>query len=80
MLCKVSRLQTKPKSSKAIVLEVGQVWELESGRVQIVRLGKTLVDYKHFKTPQQRGVSVQMQTQRDMVESLKKNKAKLVLP
>ena len=71
-------LQTKKNAFKEMVLETGQVWQLASGTVQIVRIGKTLVHYKHFKTMQQRGVSIQMQSHRDLIAALRKNGAMLV--
>ena len=60
-----------------MVLETGQIWQMASGTVQIVRIGKTLVHYKHFKTMQQRGVLIQMQSHRDLIAALRKNGAKL---
>jgi hypothetical protein len=60
-----------------MILETDQIWQLGSGTVQIVRIGKTLVHYKHYKTLQQRGVPIQMQSYRDLIAALRKNGAKL---
>jgi hypothetical protein len=70
----------KVKATKDVPLEVGQTWQLPAGRVQIVSLGKVLVHYKYFRLPQQRGVHVQIQSQREMIESFRRQEAKLIDP
>ena len=61
-----------------VVLEVGQIWRLPQGFVEIVQLGKTLAHYRRPRTEGQRGVSVSLAPISAVAAMLRDNDAELV--
>jgi hypothetical protein len=61
-----------------VVLEVGQIWRLPQGYVEIVQLGKTLAHYRRPRTEGQRGVSVSLAPITAVAAMLRDNDAELV--
>jgi hypothetical protein len=57
----------------------GQLWQTKSGYLKIGRVGKTLVEFKHLRKPDQRGVQSQMAKASEVEKFLKLEKAKLKL-
>lgn len=76
MLAPVAR--TPKKSKSPVVLEVGQVWRLPKGFIEIVRLGKTLAHYRRPRTEGQRGVAVALAPITTVAAMLKENEAELI--
>lgn len=73
-----SQMKKKPTKVELPTLTNGQWWQVKGGYVQIVCLGKTLVDYKMLKNPEQRAARTQMGSVKSVLAYLKTNKAKLV--
>ena len=60
-------------------LATGQLWQMETGYLQITRVGKTLIEYKMLKQPGQRAVQFQMGNHANVAAYLKTNQGKLVV-
>jgi len=59
-------------------LAKGQVWKTENAYIQIVELGKRLIQYKMMKQQGQKAVKTQMAGIESLESYLKTNAAKLV--
>jgi hypothetical protein len=55
----------------------GQVWQLQTGYLKIIRLGKSLVEYKLLRKPDQKAVQSQMARPEVVEQFLKSAKARL---
>ncbi len=71
-------MKKKATEAQNATLTNGQWWQVKDGYVQIVSVGKMLVDYKMPKIPGQRAVKMQMSSVTNVLAYLKTNKAKLV--
>ena len=76
-------MASTPKKTKApvkapVVLEVGQVWRLPKGFIEIVRLGKTLAHYRRPRTEGQRGIAVALAPITAVTKMLKESEAELI--
>jgi hypothetical protein len=71
----------KLKQAKTpVVLEVGQVWQLPVGFIEIVKLGKTLAHYRRCRTTGQRGLPVVLAQINEVAKTLEQNGAELIRP
>lgn len=77
-LLAVSFSVARKQKQNEVVLEVGQIWRLPQGYVEIVQLGKTLAHYRRPRTEGQRGVSVALAPIAAVTAMLKENEAQLV--
>ena len=67
---------TRKKPVKA--LAKGQIWKTENAYIQIVELGKRLIQYKMMKQQGQKAVKTQMAGIESLEDYLKTNAAKLI--
>lgn len=68
----------KPKQPAPLpILQKGQLWKTRTGRVEIVGMGKLLVQYRHFVDDRKR-VPITMARVRVIQDHLKANGRKLV--
>jgi len=56
----------------------GQLWQAKDCYVRIARVGKTLVEYKLLRKPEQRGVQSSMGNIKEVTAYLKTHRAKLI--
>ena len=71
-------VKTKSQPSKATSFARGQKWELPTGHVEIIQVGKTLVQYRFFKPGQIRG-GLEMKSIPNFAEAMKVNRGRLVM-
>lgn len=64
--------------AKATGLEKGQLWKLDHTYIQILELGKRLIQYRILKQPQQKGVLTRMIGVEALLAYLRANEAVLV--
>jgi len=69
---------TTRKKAQPQPLAKGQVWKTENAYIQIVELGKRLIQYKMMKQQGQKAVKTQMAGIDSLESYLKTNAAKLV--
>lgn len=69
---------TTRKKAPAQALAKGQIWKTENAYIQIVELGKRLIQYKMMKQQGQKAVKTQMAGIDSLESYLKTNEAKLV--
>jgi hypothetical protein len=56
----------------------GQLWQAKDCFVKIGRIGKTLIEYKLLRKPDQRGAQSNMGNLKDVTAFLKTHRAKLI--
>jgi hypothetical protein len=71
----ISKLNNKKAARN---LAKGQVWRLQHVYIQIVELGKRLLEYKMLDSPEQKGVRTQMSSVEVMREYLESRHARLL--
>jgi hypothetical protein len=69
---------TRKKAQPQQALAKGQIWKTENAYIQIVELGKRLIQYKMMKQQGQKAVKTQMAGIDSLESYLKTNAAKLV--
>ena len=69
---------TRKKAPAQQALAKGQIWKTENAYIQIVELGKRLIQYKMMKQQGQKAVKTQMAGIDSLESYLKTNAAKLV--
>lgn len=71
-------MKTPPNKSTTPPIAAGQMWQMKSGYVQIMRVGKTLSDYRMMKSLEQKTARSQMGSTKNVEEYLNVNRAKLM--
>lgn len=71
------RMAMKSKTRRP-PLAKGQVWKIDNAYIQIVELGKTLIQYKMLRQQGQKAVKTQMTGISTLEDYLKTNAAELV--
>jgi hypothetical protein len=66
------------RQKAAVGLEKGQLWKLDNTYIQIVELGKRLIQYRILKQPNQKGVLTRMIGFDALISYLRTNRAILV--
>lgn len=71
-------MKIKRKTSPPPPLAKGQLWKINDAYIQIVELGKRLIQYKMLRQQGQRAVRTQMTGIDELAAYLKANAARLV--
>ena len=64
-------------ASKTPAIVRGQKWQLPRGHAEVIHVGKTLVQYRFFKTGVPRG-ALEMKSIPNFAEAMRTHKAKLI--